>query len=189
MRGRFIACVVFAGVVLPLAAASAGQASRHEHPASAPKATSAAPAKPWTVPRTPWGDPDLQGLWPSLDMLGTPYERPPELAVRTVLNDEEFAARAAARQRQAEVDSEEFIQNGGYVVIRSEMIHETRSIPLGDRSHIGANIRQYMGDSRGHVECDTRVIESTNFNGKVGLTLNGNSNLTSQSLRIVERLT
>src|SRR5437867_1420427 len=109
MRGRFIACVVFAGVVLPLAAASAGQASRHEHPASAPKATSAAPAKPWTVPRTPWGDPDLQGLWPSLDMLGTPYERPPELAGRTVLNDEEFAARAAARQRQAEVDSEEFI--------------------------------------------------------------------------------
>ena len=83
----------------------------------------------------------------------------------------------------------EIFQIPGYVVIRNEMIHETRSIPLDGRPHIGSAIRQYMGDSRGHWEGETLVIESTNFSGRVGLTLNGNSNLTSQSLRIVERLT
>ena len=46
-----------------------------------------------------------------------------------------------------------------------------------------------MGDSRGHWEGDTLVIESSNFNAKVGLTLNGNSTPTSQKLKIVERLT
>jgi hypothetical protein len=51
----------------------------------------------WTVPRTPWGDPDLQGLWPSIDMQGTPYERPVELAGKAVLDDTEFAARAATQ--------------------------------------------------------------------------------------------
>jgi hypothetical protein len=83
----------------------------------------------------------------------------------------------------------QIVQAPWVVAIRNEMIHETRSIPVDGRSHIGSKIRQYMGDSRGHWEGDTLVIESTNFNGKVGVTLNGNSNLTSQDLKIVERLT
>ena len=33
----------------------------------------------WTPPRTPWGDPDLQGFWPSAEMLGVPFERPSSL--------------------------------------------------------------------------------------------------------------
>ena len=37
------------------------------------QAPAASPAS--TVPRTPWGDPDLQGIWPSTDMLGVPLER------------------------------------------------------------------------------------------------------------------
>ena len=46
-----------------------------------------------------------------------------------------------------------------------------------------------MGDSRGHWEGDTLVIESTNFNGKVGITRNGNTLPTSPEMRIVERIT
>ena len=46
-----------------------------------------------------------------------------------------------------------------------------------------------MGDSRGHWEGDTLVVETTNFNGKVGLTRNGNTLLTSPDLKLVERLT
>ena len=45
----------------------------------------------WTVPRTPWGDPDLQGFWPSADMLGVPLERPANRGERATLSDEEFA--------------------------------------------------------------------------------------------------
>ena len=47
-------------------------------------------AQHWTVPRTPWGDPDLQGYWPSVDMLGVPLERPTRLGDRATLTDEEF---------------------------------------------------------------------------------------------------
>jgi hypothetical protein len=38
----------------------------------------------WTPPRTPWGDPDLQGLWPSVQMLSVPlpFERPAKFGKR-----------------------------------------------------------------------------------------------------------
>src|SRR5437667_895966 len=74
-------------------------------------AQSPAPAQPeaaraWSVPRTPWGDPDLQALWPSIDMQGTPYERPENFGARAVLSDDEVKARETQSQRQAEVDAE-----------------------------------------------------------------------------------
>jgi hypothetical protein len=245
----------------------------------------------WAVPRTPWGDPDLEGIWPSNEMLGTPLERPANFGERNSLTEDEFAARQAQSERQAEADAEQFVnpqaprrgsgtgppahwgergkpshqaslivdpedgrvppltpagerrknlirstywhdfpgvveqhpfnsfedlgpydrcisrgllasmlptgynmgtqifQFPGYVVINNEMIHETRVIPLDGRPHIDSKITSWMGDSRGRWEGDTLVIESQNFNAKVGLTLNGNSTPTSQKLRIVERLT
>jgi hypothetical protein len=82
----------------------------------------------------------------------------------------------------------EILQAPGYVVIRNEMIHEVRSIPLDGRRHISPTIRQYMGDSRGHFEGDTLVIETTNFNGRVGLTHNGNTNITSTAYVLTERI-
>src|SRR5262245_6901903 len=48
----------------------------------------------------------------------------------------------------------------------NEMIHETRVIPLDNRPHPGKNIRMYMGDSRGHFEGNTLVVETTNLNGR-----------------------
>jgi hypothetical protein len=83
----------------------------------------------------------------------------------------------------------QIFQFPGHVVIQNEMIHEVRIIPTDGRPHISSAIRQYMGDSRGHWDGDTLVIETTNFNGKVGLTRNGNTLLTSSDLRLVERLT
>jgi hypothetical protein len=62
----------------------------------------------------------------------------------------------------------QIIQAPGVVVIRNEMIHETRVIPLGNRPHVGADIKTYMGDSRGHWEGNTLVIETTNFNDRTG---------------------
>jgi len=35
-----------------------------------------APASTYQPSKTPWGDPDLQGIWPSTDMVGVPFERP-----------------------------------------------------------------------------------------------------------------
>jgi hypothetical protein len=256
------------------------------------RATNSATSKTWTAPRTPWGDPDLQGLWPSIDMQGTPYERPQQFGDRAALTTQELTERQAQSARQAEVDAEavvsaqrpartgtgigapshwgergrpstqaslivdppdgrfppmtadgerrskeaystysldfpdavtahpfdayddlgpydrcitrgllpsmlptaynmgnQIFQIPGFVIIRNEMIHETRVIPLDGRPHVGSKIRSYLGDSRGHWDGDTLVVESTNFNGKVGITRNGNTLPTSREMRIVERIT
>ena len=39
----------------------------------------------YTPPRTPWGDPDLQGIWPSTDLVGVPFERPAQFGNRQFL--------------------------------------------------------------------------------------------------------
>ncbi len=80
----------------------------------------------------------------------------------------------------------QIVQAPGYVVIRSEMIHESRVIPLDGRPHPGPNVRTYMGDSRGHWEGNTLVVETTNFNGKIGI---GGSGPTTDQLKITERFT
>jgi hypothetical protein len=61
------------------------------------------PAAGFVQPKTPWGDPDLQGFWPSVDMVGVPLQRPTRFGTRNVLTDEEFAQRG--RDIKAEEES------------------------------------------------------------------------------------
>jgi hypothetical protein len=60
----------------------------------------------------------------------------------------------------------QFLQNDASVVILTEMIHSTRTIPLDGHPHLSADIRLLGGDSRGHWEGDTLVVDSTNFTDK-----------------------
>jgi len=79
-------------------------------------------------------------------------------------------------------------QAPGVVVIRYEMVHEARIIPIGRRAHLSPAIRSYMGDARGSWDGDTLVVETTNFNGRTGsYARNGDGNPTSTALRLVER--
>jgi hypothetical protein len=57
-------------------------------------------------------------------------------------------------------------QGPGFVALTYEMIHETRIIPTMGRPHLNADMRQYQGDSRGHWDGDTLVVDVTNFNAK-----------------------
>jgi hypothetical protein len=85
----------------------------------------------------------------------------------------------------------QFVQAPGYVAIRYEMIHETRIVPLDGREHVGSSVRQYLGDARGHWDGNTLVVETTNFNGKVGAN-NGYPSPeqgSSPNLKLVERFT
>ena len=83
----------------------------------------------------------------------------------------------------------QIFQTPEFVIIRHEMIHETRVIPLDGRPHIASGIRQWMGDSRGRWDGDTLVVETTNFNGRTGsYGRNGDGNPTSEALRLVERI-
>ncbi|HWW82369.1 MAG TPA: hypothetical protein VNZ26_02140 [Vicinamibacterales bacterium] len=84
------------------------------------------------------------------------------------------------------------VQTREYVAILHEMIHEIRLIPLDGRPHVGSGIRQWMGDSRGHWEGDTLVVDTTNFNVAAGgLYELSRTNLrgTGETLHVVERFT
>jgi len=86
----------------------------------------------------------------------------------------------------------EIMQAPGYVVIRLELVHETRIIPVDGRPPLSAQMRHWMGESRGSWEGDTLVIETTNFNGESPMTIVGPGGKpipTSEATRLVERLT
>jgi hypothetical protein len=57
----------------------------------------------------------------------------------------------------------EIVQAPGYVAIIQEQMHETRVIPLDARPHLDSSVRQWLGDSRGHWEGNTLVVETKNF--------------------------
>jgi len=252
------------------------------------------PAAGFVQPKTPWGDPDLQGFWPGVDMVGVPLQRPARFGTRNTLTEEEFAKRASeikdeeesllaeidvftadvttpcaircptsptphwqetgkpsrqasliidpadgrqpplsgegqARQAQQQADAKariarlqgreadtyldrslydrcitrgvmgsllptiynngnEIVQGPGYVVIRNEMIHEARVVPLDGRPDLAANITSYMGASRGRWEGNTLVVVTKNLNGMTGVGGNGGGR-TSGRLSITERFT
>jgi hypothetical protein len=59
-----------------------------------------------------------------------------------------------------------FVQVPDRITIYYEMIHETRTIWLDGRPHVGAKIRLWNGDSRGRWDGNTLVVETTNFDEK-----------------------
>src|SRR2546430_5514825 len=80
----------------------------------------------------------------------------------------------------------QIFQSPGFVVIAPEMIHSARIIPLDGRPHLGKNLRQWLGDTRGHWEGNTLVIETTNFRTDDGVIF---QNANPETYRIIERFT
>jgi hypothetical protein len=82
----------------------------------------------------------------------------------------------------------DIIQAPGYVVIRSEMVHEQRIIPISSgkdgRAHVGKDIKTYMGNSIGHWEGNTLVVETTNLRPESGA-----GGRYTDDAKIVERFT
>jgi len=60
----------------------------------------------------------------------------------------------------------QLFQTPDYVVILNEMVHDARIVPLDGRTHLPPKLLQWMGDSRGHWDGETLVIETTNFTEK-----------------------
>jgi len=78
----------------------------------------------------------------------------------------------------------DILQGPGYVIVRNEMIHSARLIPTDpSRPHLGSKIRQWNGDSRGHWEGNTLVVETTNFNDRTRFR---NS---TPALKVIEKFT
>jgi hypothetical protein len=83
----------------------------------------------------------------------------------------------------------QIIQAPGLVAFRNEMIHETRVIPLDDRPWPPANMKSWMGTSRGRFEGNTLVVVTRNLNGKTGMQGNGMMLIPSDAIEITERFT
>jgi len=77
----------------------------------------------------------------------------------------------------------QIVQAPGYVTIYSEMIHDARVIPIDGRPHLPSSVRQWAGDSRGHWEGNTLVVDTINFNGKAAYRGTG------EQLHLTERFT
>ena len=163
-----------------------------EDPRSAAQAASARPSEQgifgqeynrfWVVadPRavTPWNRTSL--------VIDPPNGRTPPITLATI---ERLEAREAARAHRGEGDSWmdrnvgercifpgnlrigagafEILQSPGYVAIRLDIFNDNEPIvvPLDGRPRLG--IRRWMGESRGHWEGQTLVVETTNFVGRL----------------------
>jgi hypothetical protein len=76
----------------------------------------------------------------------------------------------------------QIVQTPNSVVIMTEMIHDARTIPLDSGPHVPSNVRNWFGDSRGHWDGDTLVIDTTNYKPRAFMSVS------SEKLHVTERL-
>ena len=77
----------------------------------------------------------------------------------------------------------QLVQTADHVLILKEMIHETRVVSLDGRPHLPDDVRQWLGNARGHWEGDTLVVVTTNLTDKTHFYG------TSEHMRLTERFT
>lgn len=88
----------------------------------------------------------------------------------------------------------QILQGPGYVMMHYEMIHAARIILTDGRTHRPSHLRSMDGDSVGHWEGDTLVVDVTNFDGRGWIATNAAAGrirgvLQSDALHVVERFT
>ncbi|HWY45973.1 MAG TPA: hypothetical protein VNX70_01230 [Bryobacteraceae bacterium] len=77
----------------------------------------------------------------------------------------------------------QIVQTRDYVMITIEMIHEVRIISMNGRPHLPQTMRKWLGDSIGHWENNTLVVDTTNFTGKTRF------RGSDENLHLIERFT
>ncbi len=77
----------------------------------------------------------------------------------------------------------QIVQGAGVVAIMNEMNHSVRVVPMDGRPHLPAGVHQFRGDSIGHWEGDTLVVDTTNFTARNPFQGSGDK------LHVVERFT
>lgn len=176
---------------------------------------SLASAQDYSPPRTMYGQPDLQGIWQAVNTaVWNIQDHSAELGVPAgqgvVVGNEIPYRQGALRQREAnyqnrhEEDSEancemvgvpritympypfQILQAPNQVVMTYEWVHTIRNIRLTGE-HPAGPIQWYMGDSRGHWEGDTLVVDAVHFTDETWFDRSGNFH--SEALHVVERYT
>jgi hypothetical protein len=167
--------------------------------------------------RTSDGKPDLSGVWQALNtaawdiqdhsgQLGLPPGQGvvegneiPYLPAAAATKRDNFAHRATADPTEANCYLPgvpratympypfEIVQTPKQVAITYEFAHAMRNVPLDGSPHPDGLPDTWMGDSRGHWDGGTLVIDVTNFNDQTWFDHAGNFH--SDALRVVERYT
>jgi hypothetical protein len=75
----------------------------------------------------------------------------------------------------------QIVQSPTSVAFMTEMIHDARIIPLDGHPHPPSAVKEWMGDSRGHWEGDTLVIDTTNYKPRAFMSVS------SDKLHVTER--
>ncbi len=170
----------------------------------------------YTLPRTSYGHPDLQGIWQAVNTavwniqdhsarLGVP-------AGQGVVEGDEIPYQSSAAAQRAEnfqnrltADPEasckmagvpritympypfQIVQTPKQITILYEYIHTVRNIYLDSLHPEDSAEPLWMGDSRGHWEEDTLVVDVVYFTDQTWFDRSGNFH--SESLHVVERYT
>jgi hypothetical protein len=155
--------------------------------------------KPYAVPRTPDGKPDLQGIWitrnaASFDVSEVaegrliPYL--PEALEREQKGDRVDPIAHCSMPGVPRITYMPFpfqiMQRPGFVLFLYEYLHDNRIVTTNPRPHL-EDIDFYFGDSVGHWEGDTLVVDVTNFNDKTWLDSARHTH--SDQLHVIERYT
>jgi len=172
-------------------------------------------AQGYTVPRNAHGQPDISGIWQAVNTAVWNIEghagSSGEPAGLGVVVDGDLPYRPAAleqRQRNFEnrhtADTEakcqlvgvpritympypfEILQTADQIVMTYEWVHSIRNIYMTGE-HPEGPIQWWMGDSRGHWEGDTLVVDAVHFSDQTWFDRSGNFH--SESLHVVERYT
>jgi hypothetical protein len=77
----------------------------------------------------------------------------------------------------------QIFQTKDHVAIMMETIHDARIIPIDGRPHMGKDVKQWLGDSVGHFEGDTLVVDTINYSPK------SDFRGSHDSLHVIERFT
>jgi hypothetical protein len=77
----------------------------------------------------------------------------------------------------------QLVQTRDHVMIVNEMIHSARIIDLSGRAHRPKTMRYLTGDSIGHWDADTLVVDTTNYS------TDGNFRGSDVNLHLIERFT
>jgi len=173
--------------------------------------------KTFKPPLTPDGKPDMQGYWEraftSQDVEehgadGLNVQPGPSLVIDTP--DHKIPYQPWAREFRKDIaqkfisplascyppgiprdivapGSHQIVQTPGYVVHVIEFSHSYRVIPTTTEAHVNGSIKLWQGNSRGHWDGNTLVIDVANTNGLAWLDNAGN--FVSDALHVVERLT
>ena len=77
----------------------------------------------------------------------------------------------------------QIVETPGAVMILTEMFHDVRVVKMNDAHHPPKDVQEWLGDSIGHWEGDTLVVDTTNYRPRAF------QSITSDKLHIIERFT